>query len=75
MPQSARLASPSRAQKTVEAVPEASTLATYVCDFGNIVRGNQRRRSFKVTNYGYLPISFDLSKSKLFYERYVVTYH
>jgi hydrocephalus-inducing protein len=44
---------------------ERLILGEFLCDFGDIVKGNQRRRAFKITNIGYLTISFDLPKQLL----------
>ena len=35
-------------------------LATYVCDFGNVVAGTTKKRKFSLTNTGHLPVSFTL---------------
>jgi hydrocephalus-inducing protein len=35
-------------------------LATYVCDFGNVIAGTTKKRKFSLTNTGFLPVSFTL---------------
>lgn len=36
-------------------------LSTYLCDFGNVLKGSQRKRSFKITNTGMNLVSLYLS--------------
>ncbi|KAJ1491733.1 hypothetical protein T484DRAFT_1773431, partial [Baffinella frigidus] len=38
-------------------------LAEYVCDFGNVIKGQQVQKEFRVTNVGFSQISFELPKS------------
>jgi hypothetical protein len=45
----------------VEQIP----LATYVCDFGNVVFGIQQKKSFRLTNCGGLPVQFSFKKEAL----------
>ena len=40
-------------------------LARYVCDFGNMIVGTQKKKTFKITNTGGVPASFDLRKAVL----------
>jgi hydrocephalus-inducing protein len=40
-------------------------LCTYVCDFGNVILGGSKKRSFRLTNVGKLPINFTLDKKLL----------
>lgn len=40
-------------------------LSTYVCDFGNVIVGGSKKRSFRLTNVGKLPITFSLDKKLL----------
>jgi hypothetical protein len=42
--------------------PKGLVLSRYVCNFGNVVKGQQKRRTFRVTNKSYFPVSFDLPK-------------
>ncbi|RKP17543.1 hypothetical protein ROZALSC1DRAFT_24102, partial [Rozella allomycis CSF55] len=44
----------------------------YVCDFGNVIKGTSRKRVFKVTNHGPLPMSFSMDKSVLNGTNFVV---
>ena len=37
-------------------------LSEYLCDFGNVIKGTQLTKTFKVTNVGFAQISFELSK-------------
>lgn len=39
--------------------------ARYLCDFGNVVAGQQRRRTFALTNTGFQAVSFDFDKKAL----------
>lgn len=41
------------------------TIATYSCDFGNVVVGATKKRSFRFTNVGKLPINFAFDKKIL----------
>lgn len=45
----------------VESIP----IATYVCDFGNVVVGSTQRKSFRLTNVGRIPVTFNLDKKLL----------
>ena len=38
-------------------------LARYVADFGNVISNSTRKKSFRVTNTGFLPVSFELDKA------------
>ena len=42
-------------------VLENVTIASYVCDFGNMVVGNSRRKTFRLTNVGKVPVSFNFN--------------
>jgi hypothetical protein len=33
-------------------------ISTYECNFGNVVVGNQRKKTFRFTNVGKIPVSF-----------------
>lgn len=44
---------------------ESIHIATYVCDFGNVVVGRTAKKQFLLTNVGKLPVSFNFDKSKL----------
>ena len=37
---------------------EKIPLATYICDFGNIVAGSSRKKMIKITNVYSAPINF-----------------
>jgi len=41
------------------------SLATYVCDFGNVVVGMTKKKSFRLTNIGKLPVTFNFDKKVL----------
>jgi hypothetical protein len=41
------------------------SLATYVCDFGNVVVGMTKKKSFRLTNVGKLPVTFNFDKKVL----------
>jgi hypothetical protein len=41
------------------------TIATYSCDFGNVVVGATKKKSFRFTNVGRLPINFSFDKKIL----------
>lgn len=47
-------------------------LGDFVCDFGNVIKGTHKTRSFKVTNTGSLPVSFGITSilisSSLFFD-------
>ena len=40
-------------------------LSTYTCDFGNVIIGGTKKRSFRLTNVGKLPVNFTLDKKLL----------
>ena len=42
-------------------------IVTYNCDFGNIIIGKTSQRSFRLTNCGKIPISFNFDKKLLTY--------
>ena len=44
---------------------ENISLSTYVCDFGNVVVGMAKKKSFRLTNVGRLPVTFNLDKKVL----------
>ena len=44
---------------------ESISLATYVCDFGNLVVGSTKRKSFRLTNVGRIPVTFNFDKKLL----------
>jgi hypothetical protein len=44
---------------------ENISLSTYVCDFGNVVVGNAKKKSFRLTNVGRLPVTFNFDKKIL----------
>ena len=40
-------------------------LASYLIDFGNVIKGSTKKKSFRIRNIGWQPISFDLDKIAL----------
>lgn len=40
--------------------PMKFSIGTFTADFGNVVRGQSRKKTFKVTNTGLVPLSFEL---------------
>jgi len=44
---------------------ESITIATYLCDFGNVVVGLVKRKSFRLTNVGRLAVTFNFDKKLL----------
>jgi hydrocephalus-inducing protein len=40
-------------------------ICTYVCDFGNVVVGGSKKRSFRLTNCGKMPVNFVFDKKLL----------
>lgn len=44
---------------------ENISLSTYVCDFGNVVVGSTKKKSFRLTNIGRLPVTFNFDKKVL----------
>jgi hypothetical protein len=44
---------------------ENISLATYVCDFGNVVVGSTKKKSFRLTNVGKVPVNFNFDKKIL----------
>mmetsp|Transcript_39618 Transcript_39618/g.60627 ORF Transcript_39618/g.60627 Transcript_39618/m.60627 type:complete len:376 (-) Transcript_39618:9170-10297(-) len=44
---------------------ENISIATYVCDFNNVVVGSTKRKSFRLTNVGRLPVTFNFDKKLL----------
>ena len=45
--------------------PPAFTLAKYVLDFGNVIKGMQRKKIFRLKNVGWQPVSLDIDKNIL----------
>ncbi len=43
---------------------ENINLATYICDLGNVVVGSTKRKSFRLTNVGKLPVTFSFEKKE-----------
>jgi len=44
---------------------ENITIASYVCDFGNVVVGSTKKKSFRLTNVGKIPVTFNFDKKIL----------
>ena len=44
---------------------ENITIASYVCDFGNVVVGATKKKSFRLTNVGKIPVTFNFDKKIL----------
>lgn len=44
---------------------ENIVISTYVCDFGNVVVGQTKKKSFRLTNVGRIPITFNFDKKLL----------
>ncbi|EKX37002.1 hypothetical protein GUITHDRAFT_78541 [Guillardia theta CCMP2712] len=44
-------------------VTQDFTLTEYLCDFGNVILGQQLQRNFRVTNVGFCFVSFEFPKS------------
>jgi len=44
---------------------ESIVIASYTCDFGNVVVGSTKKKSFRLTNVGKLPVSFSFDKKLL----------
>jgi hypothetical protein len=44
---------------------ENINIANYICDFGNMVVGSSKKKYFRLTNVGKIPISFQLDKKIL----------
>lgn len=40
-------------------------ICTYVCDFGNVIISGSKKRSFRLTNVGKMPITFTFDKKLL----------
>lgn len=41
---------------------ENIVIANYVCDFGNVVVGSAKKKSFRLTNVGKIPVTFSFDK-------------
>jgi hypothetical protein len=41
---------------------ENITIAAYACDFGNVVVGSTKKKSFRFTNVGKIPVTFNFDK-------------
>ena len=37
----------------------------YLIDFGNVIKGSTKKKTFRVRNIGWAPISLDLDKNQL----------
>ena len=44
---------------------ENINIANYVCDFGNVVVGSTKKKTFRLTNVGKVPVSFNFDKKIL----------
>ena len=44
---------------------DSISLATYLCDLGNVVVGSTKKKSFRLTNVGKIPVNFNLDKKLL----------
>lgn len=44
---------------------ENITIAAYSCDFGNVVVGSTKKKSFRLTNVGKIPVTFNFDKKIL----------
>lgn len=44
---------------------ENIVISTYVCDFGNVVVGQTKKKSFRLTNVGRIAINFNFDKKLL----------
>ena len=44
---------------------ENITIATYQCDFGNVVVGSTKKKTFRLTNVGKIPVTFNFDKKIL----------
>lgn len=44
---------------------ENIVIANYTCDFGNVVVGSTKRKTFRLTNVGKLPVTFNFDKKIL----------
>lgn len=40
-------------------------IANYICDFGHMVVGTSKKRAFRLTNVGKLPLTFSFDKKLL----------
>ena len=44
---------------------ENIVIANYSCDFGNVVVGSTKKKTFRLTNVGKIPVTFNLDKKIL----------
>ena len=44
---------------------ENIAIAGYICDFGNVVVGSTKRKTFRLTNVGKIPVTFNFDKKIL----------
>lgn len=44
---------------------ENIVIASYVCDFGNVVVGSTKKKTFRLTNVGRIPVTFNFDKKIL----------
>jgi len=44
---------------------ESICIASYLCDFGDVVVGSTKRKSFRLTNVGRIPVTFNFDKKLL----------
>ncbi|KNC96691.1 uncharacterized protein SPPG_07904 [Spizellomyces punctatus DAOM BR117] len=56
-----------RGKYSVVSLSESSQvkLASYICDFGNVIRNTQKKKTVRLKNTGLHPISFTIDKSVL----------
>lgn len=44
---------------------ENINIASYICDFGNVVVGASKKKTFRLTNVGKIPVTFSFDKKIL----------
>jgi len=44
---------------------ENINITNYLCDFGNVVVGGSKKKSFRLTNVGKIPLNFNFDKKVL----------
>jgi adenylate kinase family enzyme len=64
-PSSSRASNASRFSLLSRHIESKFVLTRYCCDFGTTIKGMSRKKNFKISNVGLLPISFKFDKREL----------
>ena len=52
-------------ERSLASTIEGINVGGYICDFGHMIVGSSKKKTFRVTNVGKLPMSFNFDKKVL----------